>query len=354
MNKKQAVFIICVSVILTLLVNIFFGRYIMAKVSTWPMLNRLRLLSPEAPIVITNNQTVRISDSGDAGQIAQQVKSKLASVVLVSNGFTTVAGSAVNLTSDGSFVTAEASFNPKISSGYFVVLDDGTQAPISQIAADPATSLAFFKVNLNGVPVQNLGNSANVLAGDKIFFVQNSLQNFTARVAEGIVGSGQGDVEGEVFTTDYPRRSFSLSSAPDLLGGEAILDSSGNIEGVWSGSAVISADVLKTAMNLYFNNAAEIIRPGFGFSYSIVTQNDSRLANMPQGALVKSVTVTGAAHLAGLEVGDIITSIDSQSIGEISSLEPLLEKYKPGDTAVLAISRGKSQLTLKLKVTQLK
>ena len=60
MNKKQAVFIICVSVILTLLVNIFFGRYIMAKVSTWPVLNRLRLLSPEAPIVITNNQTVRM------------------------------------------------------------------------------------------------------------------------------------------------------------------------------------------------------------------------------------------------------------------------------------------------------
>jgi S1-C subfamily serine protease len=354
MNKKQAVFIICVSVILTLLVNIFFGRYIMAKVSTWPVLNRLRLLSPEAPIVITNNQTVRISDSGDTGQIAQQVKSKLASVVLVSNGSASVAGVAVNLTSDGSFVTAAVSFNLKAPNGYFVALNDGTQAPISQITLDPATSLAFFKADLNGVPVQNLGNSANVLAGDKIFFVQNSLQNFTAKVAEGIAGSGQADVEGQVFIADYPRRSFGLSSVPDLLGGEAILDSSGNIEGVWSGSAVISADVLKTAMNLYFNNPVEIIRPSFGFNYSIVTQNDGLLANMPQGALVKSVTATGAAHLAGLEAGDIITSIDNQSIGETSTLEPLLEKYKPGDTATLTVSRGKNQLTLKLKVGQLK
>ncbi|MDR3642132.1 MAG: S1C family serine protease [Candidatus Doudnabacteria bacterium] len=354
MNKKQATFIILVSVILTLLVNIFFGRYLMAKISTWPVLNRLRLLSPQAPIVINNNQTVRVSDSGDAGQLVRQVNPKLATVVLVNNGSVTVAGAAANLTSDGGFVAATSSFGAKAPAGYFVVLSDGTEAPITQIALDPATSLAFFKADLSGVPVQNLDNSAEVAAGDKLFFIQNSLQNFTAKVAEGAAVSGQSDIEGQVFAADNPSRGFGIGSTAGLSAGEAVLDSSGNIVGIFNGSAIISADVLKKAMSLFFGNPAQIIRPSFGFNYSIVTRNDSRLTGLPQGAAVKSVAVTGPARTAGLEVGDIIISVDSQAVSEASTLEPLLENYQPGDTAAFVVARGKNQLTLKLKVGQLK
>ena len=326
----------------------------MAKISTWPVLNRWRLLSPQAPIVINNTQTVRVTDNGDAGQISQQVKSKLAAIAYVLNGSVVQSGTAVNLTSDGSFVTAGSNFILKPAGTYFVVLSDGTQAAISQITEDPAISLAFFKANLNGVPVQNLGDSHNILPGDKLFFLQNSLQNFTAETNTGIVTSGQDDIEGAIFMSDYPRRSFGIDSTSTLSGGEAVLDGSGNIQAIWNGSGLISSDVLKTAMVLYFNNQSQIIRPSFGFNYSIVTQTDSRLAGNTQGALVKSVLVSGAAHAAGLEPGDIITSIDNQVISESNPLEQLLENYKPGDTATLSVSRGKVQVALKLKVTQLK
>ena len=115
--------------------------------------------------MITNNQTVRVSDSGSASQVAQQVKSKLGTVVLVNNGSVTVTGEALNLTSDGSFAAAASSFGPKAPAGYFVSLSDGTEAAVSQISVDPATQLAFFKADLSSMPLPNFwAITANVTA----------------------------------------------------------------------------------------------------------------------------------------------------------------------------------------------
>ena len=353
MNKKHLSLIVLISVVLTLLVNIFFGRYVTAKISTWPLLNRWKILSPQAPIVINNNQTVRVSDTGDAGQIAGQLKSKLSSVALVSNGTVTLAGSAVNLTSDGSFVTAASTFNSKIASGYFVVLSDGTNAQVSQITVDPATSLAFFKASLNQVPVQNMAKSQDVLVGDKIFFVQNSLQNFAAKISGVLVAGTQNDVEGQVYQSDYFRRGF-ISAGTGATLGAAVVNGSGNIVGIWNGSAVISSDVLSGAMALYFNNPSDISRPSFGFSYLLLTSIDSKLTGAPEGALVKSVAAVSAARTAGLETGDVIISVDGQNISQNNPLEPMLEKYHPGDAAAFTVTRGKNQLSLKLTAGELK
>ena len=106
-------------------------------------------------------------------------------------------------------------------------------------------------------------------------------------------------LKGKFFSLSYPRRSFGLDSTTTLSAGEVILDSSNNVEGIYNGSSVISVDVLKTAMNLYFNSQAQIIRPSFGFNYSIITQNDSQLADVPQGALVKAAAAASPAHFGG-------------------------------------------------------
>lgn len=326
----------------------------MAKLSTWPVLNRWKILSPQAPIVITNYQTVRTSDSGDAAQAAAQVKSKLSTLVLVNGGTVTVVGSAVNLTSDGSFVGALASFSGKQAGVYMVVLGDGTSAPLTQTATDSATSLVFFKAALNNVPVPSLGDSAAAAVGDKIFFVQNSLQDYTARVGGAMVQTAQGDVEGQVSQSDYPRRGFYAPAGFALALGEAAVDQNGNLMGIWNGNVLISADVLKTAMALYYGGQSQVIRPAFGFSYQIITQNDSKLSGSPQGAMVKSVLPFSAARLAGLLPDDIIVSASGQAITQTSPLEPILEAQIPGSSLSLSVSRGKQTLALTLTAGKLK
>jgi len=354
MSKKQAIGIIVVAVLIGWIFNVFAGRFLTAKVSTWPLLNKWKILSPQAPIVINNRETVRVSDSGDIAAAAGDVKSKISSVAFVSGSSVIFSGAAVNLTSDGSFITAAGSFKSKLPGTYYVVLNDGTFGKITQQTADLATSLVFFKAALSGVPAANLAASGDIKVGDKVLFAQDSLQKFDVKTVANSVSQGQNDIEGQTFQADFPGRCFAASADAALAPGEAVVDTGGNIVGIWNGSAIVSSDVLKRALALYFNNSQNIIRPSFGFSYSIITQSDSQLISLPEGAVVKEVDANSPARLAGLEVNDVITVVNGQAVKDISPLEQMLEQFKPGDQVALTITRKNQTVNLNLTVGQLK
>jgi S1-C subfamily serine protease len=354
MKKSQVSTVIAAAVLIGWLFNIFPGRFLAAKLSTWPLLNRWKILSPQAPIVITNRETVRVTDNGDLQEAAGTIKPKMSLLVEAKTAGVNILASAVNLTSDGSFVTSAESFGADNES-YFVVLSDGRQAPVTQSLLDPATGLIFFKADLDGVPAASFGNSKDLVAGEKIIFTRNSLQNFSNQIQSGLVGFGQAQVQGKTLESDYPRRGFGVSFLPTtLLGGEAVVNSTGDIMGIWNGQDIISSDVLKQAMALYFNNQSKVVRPQFGFSYRLITPNESRLAGIVEGAQIKDTLANSPARQAGLTTGDIIVQVDGQQVRQDSPLEEILQKYKPGDEVRLAIVRGKQNLSLILKADQLK
>ena len=196
MKKSQIGSIIAAAVLTGWLFNIFPGRFLAAKLSTWPLLNRWQILSPQAPIVINNRETVRVEGSGDVLQAAGSVKSKISTLVEISRmtGSLLAVHSAVNLTSDGSFVTAESSFHN--NNAFYVVLNDGRQTRVTRTSLDPATSLVFFKADLDNVPVANLAGSKDLSAGDKVIFVQNSLQNYYNRIFAEDVNFSESDTRG--------------------------------------------------------------------------------------------------------------------------------------------------------------
>ena len=354
MAKKRIISIIFLSVFLSLVLNIFAGRFLAAKISTWPLLNRWKILSPQAPIVITNRETVRISDGGDVLEAAALTKSRISTLVKVNGTGLATVGSAINLTSDGSFVTAAASFFDKNVGSYFVVLNDGRLAQVAQRVLDPATTLVFFKAALDNVATANLGSSKDLLPGDKVIFAQNSLQNFSNKIVVNYINFSQSDVEGRAFESDYPRRSFGAMANTALANGEALINTNGDVVGLWNGSEIISSDVLKQAVALYFNNPLGLKRPQFGFSYQIISPNNSKLTSLPEGALVREVAFPSPARVAGLLSGDILTAVEGQQIKENSSLEEILQKYKAGDKVLLTIVRRDQIVTLSLVAGELK
>ncbi len=351
MSKKQIIFIIICSIVLTWFFDMFLGRIFLARVSTWPVLNRWNILSPQAPIVITNKETIRISDSGDIVEAASAVKPKLSLLMSVSPAGMSVIGASLNLASDGTFVTASANFS-KTQTNYYVLLNDGRSAQVKSRVSDPSVGLTFFTADLNNVPVINFASSKDLLVGEKILFVHNSTQNFFDRGWVAYVSSREQDIQGQVLQSDYPSRSFGTQVSQALLGGEAAVNIKGDALGMWNGSKIISSDALKQSMGLYFQNRQKISKPSFGFVYVVITQNESKLLGQPEGALIKSVS--GPSALAGLLPGDIITQIDKNVVNENSSLEEALQKYRPGDTLTLLVARGKSLVELKLKAVELR
>ena len=353
MSKKKIVFIILTAVVFSWLFNIFPGRLIAAKISTWPLLNRWKILSPLAPIVINNRETIRISDSGDVQAAAAAVKSKISLVVKVKDNIASVAGGAVNLTADGIFVTAASTFSQKTGESFYALLNDGRQAAIIEKVLDPATSLAFFRASLSGVPVASLGESKNINPGEKVIFIHNSFQNFNTQIFAGYVNSGQTDTAGQTFSSDLPRRSFEAATE-NVTYGQAIVDTKGEIVGLWNGNTIISSDVLKQVMSLYFNNQRQIIRPSFGFFYSVIGVNHSKLTGQPEGIKIVEVTSSGPAYKAGLQTGDIIIDVDGVKISEENPTEEILQKYRPGDKVFLDVMRGKQSTAITLTAGELK
>lgn len=352
MSKKFFSLFIVITVIVSLFANVFFGRWLAAKISTMSVLNRFKILSPQAPIVINNQQIIRSSDTADIAQATQQVKSKLSSIVAVeADGSIAVLGGAVNITSDGLFVTSGNVLSQTTTAGqkYVVMLSDGTTAPIETITPDAASGLVFVRANALSVAPATLASSANLSAGEKILFVVNSGQAFMSRIQEGVVSRAQADVQGIIYDADKSSRSFAAQIPTGLLSGTAVVNLSGQVVGIYNGTTIISADVISQIISAYLSHNQTIIHPVFGFTYQIITSNQSNLAGIPQGAKVMEVSKL-KGETPSLQTGDIILDVDGVTISESQPLESLLAKYKKGDVVALDVLRGKQQLSASLKV----
>ena len=347
MSKLKVIQIIILSIICAWVFDVFVGRFLTAKISTWPVLNRFHILAPQAPIVINNRETVRISDNGDLLDAANLAKSKISTVVSIAGTKITVAGTAVNLTSDGLFATGASTFSP--NGNYIVLLNDGKNALITQTSPDPATGLVFFKASLDNVPVAPLGDSSQLVSGEEILFLANSLQNFSDKFYASAITASENDIAAQLFNSDKYSRTFAAQVSGELLPGQAIVNTKGEIVGLWNGNTIISSDVVRQELDSYFNNNRQFVRPSFGFTYQIVTKAESGLLNLPEGARVIDVSASNPKNLAtGLLAGDIITAVNDVKINQGSPLEAQLQKYKPNDQVKFTVVRSNQTLNLNI------
>lgn len=357
MNKKQFFRVILTTILFVFLLNLFFGRFFAAKLSTLPLLNKWNILSPQGPIVINTREEIRVTDGEDIIEAVANVKSRLSIVVLMQSGQLSIAGYAVNLASEGLFLSPQSVFSSK-SGEYYVVLSDGRRSLIKEKISDPATSAVFFSADLNAVPVAAWGESKQLKPGEKIIAVNNSLQTSVPQAQVLFVGRAQADIFSQNFGADYPSRSFGLQASTNLAAGIPLVNTRGEIVGI-SGEkgAVMSSDVLKKAADLYFNNHSKIVRPYFGFTFTQLTKPASILKDQPEGAIVLTIDRSGKVRSPALDAGlvekDVIVSVDGQALSENLLLEEVFQKYKPNDQIKLIVLRGKETKTLSLSLKTL-
>lgn len=360
MSKSRFFSTVIVAVILAVVVEILFGGWISARLATWPPLRRLNIYNPQAPIVVTNREIIRTSDSQDAVEAANGAKSRLSAVAMLQGNRLVVTGTAINLAADGYFVTAQSAFALK-GATYFAVLNSGQSIPISGLFADPASNLMFFRLAANSVNVADFADSKGFLPGQKLVFLTAPLTSFSSGFKQSWVSTTQINTGGRVLSADRPSRSFGAQGAGTLLPGEVAITLDSEVAGLWDGSTFISANVLKHAVDLFFANNNQVRRPLFGFYYRMVTRAESTALNVPQGGLitkpdttVSAVTPGSPAAAAGLQEGDYVVQIGDTKIDEGTFVEEALERVKPGDVVQFTIVRNKQSLILNLTAAELK
>jgi len=262
-------------------------------------------------------------------------------------------GSGVVLTPDGYIVTnnhvvdgadeVEVTFNNKV------------KRTATIIGTDPTTDLALIKVDASDLEYLTFGNSDDVRIGEWVLAVGNPF-NLTSTVTAGIVSAkarnlsilGEGTSVESFIQTDAavnPGNSGGalVNTKGELVGiNAAIASHTGSYEGY--SFAIPSNIVRKVVDDLLLYGTAQ--RGYLGVQIAELTQELAQKEGLEniEGVYVAEITNGGAAELAGLKAGDVITTINGKAVNSTTQLRESVGQYRPGDKVDVEVNRnGKHQ-----------
>lgn len=221
-----------------------------------------------------------------------------------------------------------------------VTLSDAVPYVATLVATDPRSGLALLHVNgVNHLPVPQLG-SAEALTSQSFALAVTSPGGATFSLGTLTAMDTTATVHGarltDVLETDVP-----AGKAPP---GSALVDTSGALVGMVAGQAGGSAVAVPSwVLGPVVDQLLSGGRVHHGW-LGITGQSLVRSGFRPSGVLLTGVVPGSAAGVAGLRVGDIVTSVDFQPVGSITGLLGHLYGVTSGEQVLIGIDRGTTDL----------
>jgi serine protease DegQ len=301
--------------------------------------------TPAAPTGSTAPAPAPAAVAGaDIPALVRQVEPSVVTV-LTQNGL----GSGIVYKDDGTIVT-----NAHVVAGVqevTVALADGQQVPGKVRAADEVSDLAVIQADRNGLPAATFQKPLPQVG--ELAVVMGSPLGFEATVTSGIISGLHRQIPGSASTgaplVDLIQTDAAIS--PGNSGG-AVLDAQGEIVGmsvayippaagaVSLGFAIPAATVVDVADQLLATGTAR--HPYIGIQPATLTPEIARLLgiNRTSGVVVMQVETPSPAAEAGIQTGDIITSLNGRETATAEELIAALRSTKPGDRVQLTVLRG--------------
>jgi putative serine protease PepD len=249
-----------------------------------------------------------------------------------------------------------------------VQFSDGTTAPAEITGRDPLTDLAVIKIQPSRqLKVIQMGSSASAVVGQPVVVIGAPL-GLSETVTSGIISALDRTIQvpGEDNTTALLVSAIQSDAAinPGNSGG-AMVNCQGQLVGVPSAGATVPSssgessggsiglgfaipvDLAKTISN-------EIIATGsvthafFGVSTVPIPPAAAAEAGVPEGLYVQAVVPGGPSDQAGLQEGDVITSINGEPATSNIQLQEIAITKNPGDTVDIGYNRNGTSATAKV------
>ncbi len=287
---------------------------------------------------------------------------------------TSSAGTGFIVTADGLIITNKHVVADD-KSEYTVFLPDGRNFSAKVVDRDPLQDLAFIKIESNGLPVVELGDSDRLQVGEQVIAIGNALGEFQNTVTVGVISAknrqitasngGQAEPLSGLLQTDAAINSGNSGGPLVNLRGQVIgINTATATKGAAEGIGfAIPTNTVKPSLTR-ITKLGRIARPMLGVRFANITKELADLENLPvtQGALLVSdvqgrqqaVVAGGPADKAGLKNGDIISHINGDKIDQSNSLPQLIDQYNPGDTVELTVIRDQKTLKIKVRLEELK
>ncbi len=275
-------------------------------------------------------------------------------------------GSGIIISNDGYIMTnyhVVQYADPKEGAGNTILevfLPDKRQAEATFIGGDSKSDLAVIKINLNNLPVAELGDSSKLEVGELAVAIGNPLgMEFAGSVTVGVISALNRVVDTGDKTLNLIQTDAAIN--PGNSGG-ALVNSQGQVIGI-NTIKISVAGVEGLGFAIPINEAKPVVdqllkygyvkgRPLIGISGAEISQALAEQNNLPVGIYISSVTPGSGAEKAGVKRGDVLVSMGGKKVTTMKELDDAKKAYKPGDSVNIAVVRNGSELTLKLTFTE--
>ena len=264
------------------------------------------------------------------------------------------AGSGFILTSDGYIVT-----------NYHVIQNaqriqvttyDNTSYDAILVGYDENNDIAVLKIEAENLTPVVLGDSGNMNVGDDVVAIGNPLGELTFSLTGGKVSALNRDIttsDGitmELIQTDCAINSGNSGGALFNMYGEVIGITNAKYSSSSSGTSIDNIGFAIPISNV-LDIIESIIEKGYvSMPYIGVTVTDASDQSSIEGALVAGIQSNSPAEQANLQEGDIITSVNGETISGSSDLKDKISESKVGDTLSLEVYRNGKTLTIQVTV----
>ena len=242
-----------------------------------------------------------------------------------------------------------------------VTLQDGRDLTGTVVGSDVPSDVAVLKVPPENLTQLALGDSARLEVGDFVVAIGNPF-GLQHTVTSGIVsGLGRSGINQDGYE-DFIQTDASIN--PGNSGG-ALVNLRGELIGI--NSAILSRSGgnigigFAIPVNMARSVSEQLIKYGsvkrglLGVNIYSLTPDMAKSLNIPntQGVLVSQVTEGSAAEKAGIRPGDVITSINNQTIKTNGELRNAIGLSRVGDKLDVALIRDRKPLHVTATITEI-
>jgi serine protease DegQ len=235
-----------------------------------------------------------------------------------------------------------------------VALADGRTSTAKVIGVDPETDLAVLKINLTNLPTITLGRMDQTRVGDVVLAIGNPF-GVGQTVTMGIVSAlGRNHLGINTFE-NFIQTDAAIN--PGNSGG-ALVDVNGNLLGINTAIYSRSGGSLGIGFAIPVSTARSVLesiittgtvtRGWIGVEPQDVTPEIAESFGLQQksGAIVAGVLQGGPADKAGIKPGDILVSINDDTITDTTRLLNVVAQIKPGTSVKIHLVRKSKELDL--------
>lgn len=270
-------------------------------------------------------------------------------------------GSGVIVSQDGTILT-----NNHVIEGaekITVELNDTRTFDAKVVGTDPLSDLAVLKIESNGLPYLNLGDSDRVRVGDIVLAIGNPL-GIGQTVTSGIIsakgrrtGLSDGSFE-DFLQTDAPINRGNSGGALINLNGELIginsqiLSPSGGNIGI---GFSIPSNMAKSVMEQLVANG-KVRRGQLGVGIQRIDEGMKEQFGLKdtKGVFINQVRPGSAAEKAGLKRDDVIIAFNGEKVEDTNILRNRVAGTTPGTEVTLTILRDGKEEQIKVTLDELK